>query len=100
VVKDMAKRDVIGPSITSVAAAGNLDFQPAAGVEGLITAASFNLGANMVWFDGTNESIEVSFGTGDHATRNQMFITNSIYARLANDSAGALILCYRGVQTK
>jgi hypothetical protein len=101
----MARGDVIGTTIASVAVAGVLDFQPAIGVEGLIleivgAGSSF---VTMRYFDGITESEQGRSGTNAAAafmTPSKFPITNGIYARLKNTSTGAFNLCMRGVQTK
>ena len=100
----MARGDVIGPAITSVVTAATLDFQPAAGVEGVILEYSGVLGATVTfrWFDGTNASAAI---TRDNTTvfinrQLRVPITNGKYARYANDTGANQLMTYGGFQTK
>ena len=97
----MARGDVAGSAITSVAGAGNLDFQPAAGVEVMIMAWGRNIATdvNLAYFNGTNEAFTDSYSSAYNHTVRQP-CTNAIYSRVLNDSAGAAICVQRGVETK
>jgi len=104
----MAVGDVI-VEIGSVPAGGNLDFQPAAGVEVQITGlapCSGILAPKL--YDGVNE---VSIGrsgclgvvvidTTLLVVYREVFINNGHYLRIYNSGAAAINAAYWGVQTK
>ena len=97
----MARGDVVGSAITSVASGGNLDFQPAAGVEVLMTvfAGGASNSVLQTYFDGTLEATIAGCGEVGRLAGKQM-LTNAIYGRVANDNASTIVCVLRGVQTK
>lgn len=107
----MAKGDVV-IQITDITTGANLDYQPAAGVEALITHVGSE--AHDVTSDAPNVDVELFDGsiqsdlyqvTTDvvHGVIHQpmkILINNGHYLRIVNQSAGNANLSYCGVQTK
>ena len=97
----MARGDVVS-AITSVATGANLDFQPAAGVEVMITEIGSDKytgstpdtvpQVTVQLYDGANASV-VRRGTGKQQWTKplKLFLNNTNYLRLTNDC---------GIQTK
>lgn len=96
----MAVGDIIN-DVQSVLAAANLDFQPAAGVEIILTAfiGDISASADLILFDGTNEGILMD-GVGTHGSPAaiKMGITNTNRLRIANTGGGTLVLGFTGIQ--
>ena len=100
----MAKGDVVS-DLQDIAAAGNLDYQPAAGVETLITEFSSETGVgNIKLFDGTtnNSSVVLSAipfaNTQEHTYK--ILVNNSIYLRMTNTASTNEQYGFCGIQTK
>ncbi len=106
----MAVGDVVS-ALTSIAAGANLDFQPASGVEVMITEVMSqettgsspdtvpNVTVSLT--DGTN--IAAILGTSSvrrWARPLKLFLNNSLYLRITNESASTKYLAYTGIQTK
>lgn len=106
----MARGDVVS-DIQSITTNNNLDFQPAVGVEVMIT----HIGSDKVLdstpdehphvqvklYDGTNESIILSDSSARRwAFPLKLFITNSIRLRILNRNAATALISYTGIQTK
>jgi len=100
----MAVGDVIS-GISLVTAGGNLDFQPAAGVEVMIVniaGDAYGTYAHMAkLYDGTNEADTMAVSEAAAAGGGKILITNSRYLRITNaDGTSSRVLAYTGVQTK
>lgn len=102
----MAVGDVIA-DVVSIASSGNSTFQPAAGVEILITQFGFttmsgnNLAAISL-YDGTNiGNVFIAAGTTPATpVLLKLGITNSHYIYIDNGSTGTEIMSYSGIQIK
>ncbi len=97
--------------IQSIAAGANLDFQPAAGVEVMITEVGSNQWnvsyayIDVSLYNGTLASIvrinSLASGlTGIYSKELKLFINNARYLRITNQGATSKNLSYCGVQTK
>ena len=106
----MARGDVVS-DIQTIATGANLDFQPAAGVEVMITevgSSAFNGAApDAVPFVGVqlyNGTLASSVRTKDTQAlwlkEMKILINNTRYLRITNTDASSRNLCYCGVQTK
>ena len=105
----MARGDVVS-DIQSIAAGGNLDFQPLVGVEVMITEVGSNEQAGttpnrtafvtvQLW-DGTLASNILISEQARWDKPLKLFINNSIRLRIVNDSASTRNISYCGIQTK
>jgi len=99
----MVVGDIIA-NVVSVPGAGAVNFQPAAGVEIMITYFSVTGGVNTVYcnlWDGVDRP-GVTIFQQDQPSESmmKMGITNSDYLRFINDAGGAQPIGYSGVQTK
>lgn len=106
----MARGDIIN-GLASVAAGGNLDYQPAAGVEVLITAVHLGagtVGVNVCLYNGTIATSTSIIPPG-HTTAYghprpldvKVGITRTNYLRIVNgDGVNARVLGYSGMQTR
>jgi len=113
----MAVGDVVS-QITSIAGGGNLDYQPAAGVEVMITHVGSNLTVEglpavaVLLYNGTQGS-EIVHYVSSGATPSlftnvkqdvrplKLFINNTNYLRITNlDSDTAANISFCGIQTK
>ena len=106
----MARGDVVS-DIQSIAGAANLDFQPAAGVEVMITeVGSGNFtgtlpdkipNVSVALYNGTLASFLRDNGSTQLWTKEmRIFINNPRYLRITNGSGSNQSLSYCGVQTK
>ena len=106
----MARGDVVS-DIQSIAGAANLDFQPAAGVEVMITeVGSGNFtgtlpdkipNVSVALYNGTLASFLRDNGSTQLWTKEmKIFITNTRYLRITNGSGSNQSLSYCGIQTK
>ena len=86
----MVKGDVINGT---GAAAAVLNYQPAAGVEVVITTADTN--EKVLFYDGTNSAPVLAAGT----TPIKIFLNNTLYLRL-DAGAAATYRAFSGVQVK
>ena len=104
----MARGDVVS-DIQSVLAAANLDFQPAAGVEVMITDVGSSLAVGSI----PNRTPDVTVGLYDGSLSAshrrpgdppwypmKIFINNSIRLRINNTNASTANISYCGIQTK
>lgn len=107
----MAAGDVVNSIISGVAAGAAITFQPAAGVEALITCVGGPSGGTspdtytqiaIQLTDGTNNSAILSPDGNSKYNLSILKITinNSNYLRVVNTSAGSSNLAYGGFQTK
>ena len=107
----MARGDVVS-DIQSIASGANLDFQPAAGVEVMITeigSSAFQGSApdqapfvTVQLYNGTLAS-SLRAGTGSArlwSREMKIFLNNTRYLRLNNGDSSTRNLSYCGVQTK
>ncbi len=109
----MARGDVVS-DIQNIAAAGNLDFQPAAGVEVMITeiiaevfsAAGADAGplVDVYLIDGSL-NLGILRAEGYTAPRHwqkpmKLFINNTRYLRITNRHSATMNIGYCGIQTK
>lgn len=94
----MAIGDVVTDAV-SVGAGADADYQPAAGVETCITAVALNNNTSLwaILYDGTDSSI-ILIGQSAYSANMKLFINNTTYLRLHNDTGGALAMGYSGVQ--
>lgn len=98
----MAKGDVVS-DIQAIAGAGNLDFQPAAGVEVLIEwlGLEVNPQISAKFFNGTVQCVIVPDGTYTIGIeRKRIFLNNTNYLRINNGTTFAQAIGYSGIQTK
>ena len=105
----MARADVVS-DIQSIASGANLDFQPAAGVEVMITevgSGEWNIGypnISVQLYNGTLASIVRLNAQGVDAAIYgkplKLFINNTRYLRINNVASTTKNLSYCGVQTK
>ena len=102
----MAKGDVVSAISAAVAAAGNLDYTPAAGVEAMITHVGSDSQAADLSIRLYNGTTAVELGTFDSnqvtfaMTAMKILVNNTNYLRLTNNNGGAQDLAYCGIQTK
>jgi hypothetical protein len=95
----MAVGDVFS-GISSIAAAGFLDIQPAAGVEVVIHNIYHESDIQLEFYDGTNSVIfDTDPGAGIYA-KYAFHVTNAKRIRVKNTAAAAKLIGYDGVQTK
>ena len=106
----MARGDVVS-DIQTIATGANLDFQPAAGVEVMITevGSSSFLGTspdqapdvNLQLYNGTIASnLRFPGSVRMWGREMKIFLNNTRYLRINNANASSRNLCYCGVQTK
>jgi len=100
----MAVGDVIS-GISLVTAGGNLDYQPASGVEVMIVniaGDAYGTYAHMAkLYDGTNEADIMAVSEAAAAGGGKILITNSRYLRITNgDGTSSRVLGYTGIQIK
>lgn len=96
----MTAGDVVS-DVDSLANGANLDYQPAAGVQACITQAGGSGNAcYTTLYDGTNECIIAGRATAftDIIPYIKIWVNNTNYLRLTNDSGGAIVMGYSGVQ--
>ena len=102
----MAAGDIINDVVSVAGGGGNVDFQPAAGVEIVLTNLSWRgttAGViRFILYDGVNEAwIFANDNTPDpNGVVIKVGITNSNYLRMNNNHASARIMAYTGIQTK
>lgn len=97
----MAKGDVVS-DLQDIAASGNLDYQPAAGVETMITEVFFEgASGNVRLYDGTLTASRILSSLNDRANvgPSKVIVTNSIYLRMNNGSTANNELGFCGIQT-
>lgn len=96
----MAAGDVFSGGPTSVAAAGFLTIQPAAGVEAVITNIYHDGPVELYFSDGTTD-LKFDFDTAYGVFRNLgVQVTNSRYLKVKNTDTVARNIAYDGIQTK
>ncbi len=104
----MARGDVVS-DIQSIATGVNLDFQPAAGVEIMITEVGSSLSAGNIPNRTPDVLVQLYNGTLVSAVRRpgdppwypmKIMLNNSIRLRLNNANASTASLSYCGIQTK
>lgn len=89
----------VGDVVNGIAASAILDFQPAAGVEVMITSVGLD-GTNNAFliYNGTLDSVitsaNTSTNTGFHTANCTVIIDNTNYLRVPNTAAGGM---YTGV---
>ena len=104
----MARGDVVS-DIQSIATGANLDFQPAAGVEVMITDIGGSLGVGTIpnvtpdcsvalWDGSLVSTVRRSSSPPWHPMK--IFINNTVRLRLNNTNASTHSLSYCGIQTK
>ena len=95
----MAVGDVFS-GLSSIAAAGYLDIQPAAGVEVVIHNIYHESDVQIEFYDGTNSLIfDTDTGAGIYA-KYAFHVTNAIRIRVKNTNAAAKLIGYDGIVTK
>ena len=95
----MAVGDVFS-GLSSIAAAGYLDIQPAVGVEAVIHNIYHDGDIQLEFYDGTNSLIfDTDVGTGVYA-RFAFHVTNARRIRVKNTAAAAQLIGYDGIQSK
>ena len=103
----MARGDIVN-GVAAVAASAYLNYQPAAGVEVMITLASLAravgtaIGVILCWSGDLNSKV---FGANTSAAvtpelNMRMFINNSNYFSIYNGEGASLNAGYSGIQTK
>jgi hypothetical protein len=105
----MAAGDVVSAIVSVPGAAGTVDFQPAAGVEVMVseiygTNSSVVGSCSAKIYDGTSE-VTINDMQGANLvgiTGRRIFINNSVRLRWSTNSGGASATkaCYCGIQTK
>ncbi len=106
----MARGDVVN-DIQDIAAAGFLTFQPAAGVEVMITeigsevwtgsTPDFTPNCEVQMYDGSLTTLIRTAGEGQAWTRQlKLFVNNTNYLRIKNVSVSTQALSFTGIQTK
>ena len=108
----MAVGDTISGMTASVAASATITFQPSAGVEVLITQVGTNQvggSAPAIYpeisvgiYDGSN-AFQVSFMNGSSSAMGlayKLFVNNTNYLQITNNSSSSATLGYCGIQTK
>jgi hypothetical protein len=105
----MAVGDAI-TQIASVAAGGSMTYQPAAGVEVMVTdlitgASKTSIQAAIT--DGTNDALfwdliydGTSLVNVQPSRQVKLFLTNTYYLKLTNNLATAAVVGFSGIQTK
>jgi len=102
----MTVGDVVSGIAGGVAGGATLDFQPAAGVEVVITAVGSEQSNTAVpgvivgLYDGTDFAHVATGGEGGWSGLQKIFLNNTIYLRLENNSGSAGDIAYCGIQTK
>ena len=85
--------------LQSIANAADLDFQPAAGVECILTFVVMAQNSNS-WArftdDGTNEALYLTGELFKGKPRLRIPVDNSVYFRINNNSGGAMVVGYSG----
>jgi len=92
----MARGDIVS-GILSVGAGLTATFQPAAGVEILLTCVALGANSSARLYDGTTSVTFLPAGGLERTGR--IGITNSIYLEIYNAGAAAENSAYTGVQT-
>ena len=106
----MARGDTVS-DIQSIAAGANLDFQPGAGVEVMITEITSNQVAGTTpnktpdlsvgLYNGTLFSnVRTAAEVNDWRRPLRLFINNTRYLRITNTSGSTASVGYTGIQTK
>ena len=95
----MAVGDVFS-GLSSIAAAGYLDIQPAAGVEVVIHNIYHDGDIQLEFYDGTNSLIFDTFVGGGVYARYAFHVTNTWRIRVKNTASTTQLIGYDGVQTK
>jgi hypothetical protein len=95
----MAVGDVFS-GISSIAAAGFLDIQPAAGVEVVIHNIYHESDIQLEFYDGTNSVIFDTDPSAGIYAKYAFHVTNAKRIRVKNTAAAAKLIGYDGVQTK
>lgn len=96
----MAKGDSI-TDVQDIAAASNLDFQPGAGVEVVITEVPCEPIGTVKLIDASQQdAIVAAYASAEDRTPIQLHINNTTYYRLTNGGGGNGDLGYSGIQTK
>lgn len=85
---------------SSVAAAGVLDVQPAAGAELVVHTIFSEADIELQWFDGTNILTFDAYPTRTHLENLDIHCTNSIRLRVKNTNAAAKLIGVNGIYTK
>ena len=95
----MAVGDVFS-GLSSIAAAGYLDIQPAAGVEVVIHNIYHDGDIQLEFYDGTNSLIfDTDVGAGVYA-KYAFHVTNTMRIRVKNTAAVAQLIGYDGMVSK
>lgn len=96
----MAVGDVIS-GLASIGIGGNLDFQPAAGVEVMISAlGALVSGSNNISITNGTLNAVISIGNTNGIMNSKIFINNTNYLRINNGTGGAVEMGYTGIQIK
>lgn len=102
----MAAGDIISDIVSVAGGGGNVNFQPAAGVEIVLTNFSWQGTSSgvIIYYldDGTNSAMifrNVNMGDPTGVTI-KAGITNTNYLRMHNSHASARVMAYTGIQTK
>ena len=107
----MARGDVVS-GIGSIAAGASLVFQPAVGIEAMITEVGSNRWAGGINSETPHIAVRLTTGVLVSMVRHsestihwngkvlKLFITNSLYLSLHNASATTAYIAYSGIQTK
>ena len=103
----MAVGDVVSDLVDVPASGGTDDFQPASGVEVMITnfSSEDSAAANIIlrFIDGTLTSslfTQANIVLGENTKPQKMFINNSIFYRSIKSNAGNAEIGFMGIQTK
>ena len=96
----MTKGDIVN-QLSSVPDGSGVNFQPASGVEVIITSFTGNNNAStdIRFWDGTNGSI-ICLGNDDRSLIVKIGLTNALYMRMVNSSGAAVYMAFTGVQVK
>ena len=101
----MAVGDIV-VSITDIATVTDLDFQPASGVEVMLTLVVGGAGSAAATFELTNGTLDSPVYTGQVTSIGfdmqylRAGITNSVYLRQHHNAGSNRALAYTGVQVK
>lgn len=95
----MAAGDVFA-GVASVAAAGNLDIQPASGSEATVHNVYYAGAVEFHAYDGTNDLTWDSDSTSGARLGMVTHVTHTQWLRVHNPGASAVLVAYDGVYTK
>lgn len=95
----MSIGDVVG-SMAVIAATDIITLQPLSGDEWVVTNIYYADAVEFNYFDGTNSILFDSDDSAGARLNMTFHLTNSLYMRVKNATAGAVYIAYDGIKTK